>query len=247
MFNLYLQNGKNQNDYILLQNANHQLSELLKESEKKYYHCLIAKLNNPSTSSKAYWSILKAFVNGKKIPSIPPLFINGKFVTNFLSKANIFNTFFANQCTNIVTDSTVPSTPSFVSNKRLSQLDFNIDSILKIIRKLNPEKAYGHVGISIRMILLSSKSIAKSLYMLFKNSFEASTFPVEWKKGNNIPVFKKGDKQSISNYRPISLLPIFSKIFERTIFDAIFNFMDKNNFSIQINQAFVQETLAFTN
>ena len=80
------------------------------------------------------------------------------------------------------------------------------------------------------MIILCKESIAKPLCQLFKNCFETSTFPVEWKKGNIIPVFKKGDKQSVSNYRPISLLPIFSKIFERIIFNAIFNYMDQNNF-----------------
>ena len=230
MFQLYLQNGKKQNDYILLQNADHQLSDLLNRNKNKYYERLTAKLNNPRTSAKAYWTILKTFVNGKKTPSIPPLFSNGQFVTEVVSKANIFNTFFAEQCTNIVSNSSIPCTPSFMSNNRLSHLDFNIDSILKIIRKLNPEKAHGHDGISIRMILLSSESIAKPLYMLFKNSFETSTFPVEWKKGNIIPIFKKGDKQAVSNYRPISLLPIVSKIFERIIFDTIFNYIDQNSF-----------------
>ena len=169
---------------------------------------------------------MKSFVNGKKVPSIPPLFTNGQFVTDFSSKADIFNTFFSQQCTDIITSSTVPTNPSFVSNKRLSQIEFDVNNIINIIHKLNPEKAHGHDGISIRMILLCSESIAKPLCQLFKNCFEASTFPVEWKKGNIIPVFKKGDKHSVSNYRPISLLPIFSKIFERTIFDAIFKYMD---------------------
>ena len=230
MFKLYLQNGKNHNDYIILQNANQQLSDLLKSNKKKYYDRLTAKLNNPSTSGKAYWAILKTFFKEKKIPSIPPIFINNHFVTDFLSKANIFNTFFSQQCTNIVTDSTVPSTPSFISDKKLNQIDFNIDTVIDIIRNLNPSKAHGHDGISIRMIQLSCKSIAKPLYLLFRNCFEASTFPIEWKKANVIPVYKKGNKQEISNYRPISLLPIFSKIFERIIFNNIFNYMDENKF-----------------
>ena len=230
MFKLYLQNGKKQNDYILLQNANHQLSDLLNLSKKKYHDRLTLKLSSPNTSAKAYWAILKSFVNGKKVPSIPPLFTNGQFVTDFLSKANIFNTFFSQQCTDIVTSSTVPSNPSFISDKRLSQIEFDVNNIINIIRKLNPEKAHGHDGISIRMIILCKESIAKPLCKLFKNCFETSTFPAEWKKGNIIPVFKKGDKQSVSNYRPISLLPIFSKIFERIIFNAIFNYMDQNNF-----------------
>ena len=117
-----------------------------------------------------------------------------------------------------------------MSNKRLSQLDFNVDNIIEIIRTLNPNKAHGHDGISIRMILLSGESIVKPLYLLFKNCFEASTFPLEWKKGNVMSIFKKGNKQEVSNYRPISLLPVVSKIFERIIFDAFFNYMDQNNF-----------------
>ena len=68
------------------------------------------------------------------------------------------------------------------------------------------------------------------MYLVFRNCFEASTFPIEWKKANVIPVYKKGNKQEISNYRPISLLPIFSKIFERIIFNNIFNYMDENKF-----------------
>ena len=230
MFRLYLKNGKNHNDYILLQNANQQLSDLIKTNQKNYYDRLTAKLNNPDTSAKAYWAILKTFVNGKKIPSIPPLVTNGQITTDFLSKANIFNTFFSQQCTTIETSSTVPNNPSFISNKRLSNIDFNVNDIKKIICKLNPNKAHGHDGISIRMIQISSDSIAKPLCLLFKNCFEASTFPDEWKKGNVIPVYKKGDKQTVTNYRPISLLPIFSKIFERIIFNSIFNFMDQNGF-----------------
>ena len=112
----------------------------------------------------------------------------------------------------------------------MSNIDFNVNDIKKIICKLNPNKAHGHDGISIRMIQISSDSIAKPLCLLFKNCFEASTFPDEWKKGNVIPVYKKGDKQTVTNYRPISLLPIFSKIFERIIFNSIFNFMDQNGF-----------------
>ena len=54
LFNLYVQNGKKQNDYILLQNANHQLSDLLNLSKKKYHDRLTLKLSSPNTSAKAY-------------------------------------------------------------------------------------------------------------------------------------------------------------------------------------------------
>ena len=59
---------------------------------------LSLKLNNPSTSAKTYWSILKTFYNGKKVPLIPPLQIGNTLVSDFKMKANIFNKFFASQC-----------------------------------------------------------------------------------------------------------------------------------------------------
>ena len=54
-------------------------------------------------------------------------------------------------------------------------------------------------------------------------------FPDIWKKGNIIPVHKKEDRTVINNYRPISLLPIFGKIFERVIYNSLFNYFLSNN------------------
>ena len=52
---------------------------------------------------------------------------------------------------------------------------------------------------------------------------------MEWKKANVVPVHKKGDHQCTKNYRPLSLLPVFSKIFERLIYNAMFkHFLDSN-------------------
>ena len=56
------------------------------------------KLTNAEKSSKGYCSILKSFLNYKKIPLIPPLFYQNCFITNFKEKAELFNFFFADQC-----------------------------------------------------------------------------------------------------------------------------------------------------
>ena len=72
---LYFKNSRNANDFILLQNTNQQLSDLIKNSKDEYNNCLSLKLNNPKTSAKAYWTILKTLVNGKKTPLIPPLLV----------------------------------------------------------------------------------------------------------------------------------------------------------------------------
>ena len=122
-------------------------------------------------------------------------------------------------------DSKIPINQIFLTQSRLSSLYFNEDEILKIIRALNIHKAHGHDDISIRMIKICDKSLLKTLTILFQNSTKSSCYPVIWKRSNIIPVHKKNDKQLVENYRPISLLPIFGKIFEKIIFDRLYNFL----------------------
>ena len=78
------------------------------------------------------------------------------------------------------------------------------------------------------MIKLCGSSICK-LSIIFNDFLNKGKFPHEWKKANVVPVHKKGNKQSLKNYRPISLLPICSNIFERLIYNEMFTFFTKNN------------------
>ena len=74
------------------------------------------------------------------------------------------------------------------------------------------------------MIKLCNDSITIPLKIIFKGSLKKGIFPDMWKKGNIIPAHKKDDKTLINNYRPISLLPIFGKIFERVMYNSLFNY-----------------------
>ena len=76
------------------------------------------------------------------------------------------------------------------------------------------------MGLSIRMLQMGSDSISKHLSIIFRNCQKAGYFPTAWKKANVVPVHKKGNKQILNNYRPVSLLLICSKLFE-IIFDTI--------------------------
>ena len=78
--------------------------------------------------------------------------IDDKFVTDIQAKANTFNKFFADQCTPLKNNITLPTKQLFMTKVRLRSLDLNEGEILKIIRALNINKAHGHNGISIRMI-----------------------------------------------------------------------------------------------
>ena len=195
-------------DYTSLNALTLDISNAISSSKLKYHERLANKLNDPKTAPKTYWAILKTFVNGSKIPLIPPLLVDNKLVTDFLDKANLFNNFFAKQCTPISNDSTVPVNINFETRERLSSLEFCVDDIVKIIRSLDQNKAHGHDEISIRMIKLCASSISKPLHLIFRNCLETESFPKDWEKAIIIPVHKKGDKQLITNYGPVSLLPI---------------------------------------
>ena len=105
---------------------------------------------NSKTSPKSYWSILKTFLNNKKIPSIPPLLHNGKFIMDFKEKAELFNDFFTMHCSLVNNNSELPSVLTKKTCKLLSTVEFSTNDILQIIRNLNPKKAHGHDMISIR-------------------------------------------------------------------------------------------------
>ena len=99
----------------------------------------------------------------------------------------------------------------------------------KIISHLDPNKAHAHDMLSIRMIKLCRNSICKALSVIFNDRLHEGKFPHEWKKANVVPVHKKRNKQSLKTYRPISLLPICSKIFERLIYNEMFTLFIETN------------------
>ena len=155
-------------DYTSLNALTLNISNAISSSKLKNHERLANKRNAPKTAPKIYWAILKTFVNGGKIPLIPPLLVDNKLVTDFLDKANLFNKFFVKQWTSISNDSTVPLNINFETRERLSCLGFCVDDIAKIIRSLDQNKAHGHNEISICMIKLCASSIFETIAFDFQ-------------------------------------------------------------------------------
>ena len=215
-----------------LQFLQERLSTSIESSKERYYARIANRLSNIQKSTKTYWSLLKIFLNNKKIPLIPPLlplFHENRFITDFKEKAELFNSFFCNQCSLLKNCSKLPTNLRYVTHKRLRAINFTADNIEKIIVSLNSNKAHVHDSISIRMLKIYGDTICKPLELIFKQALATGVFPSEWKKGNIVPCYEKGDKQNLKNYRPVSLLPICGKFFERLIFNEMFSFFLANN------------------
>ena len=211
-----------------LEESKENMSTSILQAKENYLQNQGVKLADPSTSNKTYWKILNGFLNKCKVPRIPPLFEGGNFITDCKEKATKFNDYFAKQCTPFQTGSTLP-TMIFHTNNRLGHFDIAIEDIRILLKGLKVGKAHGPDEISVSMIQLCGDDLCIPLHIIFKNILKTGIFPDQWKEANVTPFHKKKDKQTVSNYRPISLLPIFAKIFEKIVFKNLYNFLTSNN------------------
>ena len=111
------------------------------------------------------------------------------------------------------------------TTSRISSFEINVNEINEIITGLSSKKAHGPDLISVSMIKLCGDDLCVPLKIIFDNILETGIFPDQWKAANVTPVHKKNDKQIVSNYRPISLLPILAKIFERIVFKNLYHYL----------------------
>ena len=187
-------------------------------------------------------------MNKCKIPRIPQLLVGEKFVTCVKDKATLFNYFFVKQWQPFENASTLPK--FFLrTDKELQSFDISDDEILKILSSLKTNKAHGPDDISVSMIKLCGNDLVLPLKLIFFNILRTGIFPKQWKRANATPVHKKENKQLIKNYRPISLLPIIAKVFERIIFKHLYNHLVVNDLttkSLGLDQVILSPTNSYS-
>ena len=125
-------------------------------------------------------------------------------------KAELFNNYFYEQFSG-------PSnynTDINFSNDQVFDIDFNRNRVHKHLSNINSNKASGIHG---KILKNCSESLAYPLLLLLKVSYNTGSLPKEWKLANVVPIHKKGSKDDIKNYRPISLTCLVMKLFERIL------------------------------
>ena len=121
---------------------------------------------------------------------------------------------------------------SFLQGSVVESLFFSpitISDIINIVSKFDENKSAGYDDINIRIVKSAIFAIVNPLCNIFNFSLEKGIFPSALKIAKVIPVYKTGNKTLVNNYRPVSILSIFSKLFEKLVYDKLICFIDKHN------------------
>ena len=130
-----------------LQNNLNNTTETVKQ---QCFAKIAKKLSELNINTKTYWSILKSFLTGKNVLCIPPVFHENRFITDFRENAELFNSFFPDQCSLITNSSVLHTDYELFTDKSLPNITFTDSDIGRITMSSN--KAHGCDMMSIRML-----------------------------------------------------------------------------------------------
>ena len=171
--------------------------------------------DDPALITKKFWSHCKNNSNSHRIPEM--MYFKKCYRNKPGDQANLFNNFFFEQFSeksfyNIDIDWT---------NDSNFDIEFCHRKVRKLLLNINPNKACGPDRIHGKILKNCAVSLAYPLTVMFRISYNVGSIPKEWKMANIVPIHKKGSKENIENYRPISLTSLIMKTFERLIKEDI--------------------------
>ena len=194
---------------------------MLRQSKQEFF------ANNLSISNKKqFWKTMK-YLN-KSQSTIPTLSHNGQKANNDLDKANMLNTFFAD-CFNIKLPPLSASRMDNSSHECPESLLCTEQEVLMMLKAIDTSKASGPDKISGRMLKETAESIATPIAMIFNMSIQTGVFPHSWKLSSIVPIPKSSENASPTNYRPISLLSVLSKLLEKYIHGLIMDHLQSEH------------------
>lgn len=166
--------------------------------------------------------------------------------TTDLEKASLFNSYFHSVFTrstyNIPPLNQLPTPTTVLSEVGLSELD-----VFEALLSLEVSKSAGIDGISPRILKKCAPALYKPIHHLFMLSLSQHYLPLEWRQHLITPIFKSGNKSSVCNYRPISLLCVISKVFEKIIYikmvPFVSNFISSSQFGFRPKHSTTQQLL----
>ena len=168
--------------------------------------------------------------SGKNLANISEIKTGTSVVNTPAELAETFNTHFStigkNLAAEIPNENITPESYMQPTQHRFSLKAPTVSTVCKLLENINVRKATGLDGVPNKLLKLAAHIVAPSLTEIFAQSINTGIFPTEWKIARVTPIFKKGKKNDLNNYRPISVIPTVAKIFEKIVYDQLFSYFN---------------------
>lgn len=225
-------------NYCKFLNTNYK-SRLI-NAKKTFYDQIINKADN---ISKKTWEIinLETGKQSKGIKNSPrEIRSNNELISDPLSISNCFNNYFVEVIDNLINGapSDLELRDDHNETTYIDQIEIKTpfrcrpvdeEELDKIILTLKTKSSSGHDEVPLKLIKYVGKSLLKPLLHLINSSLITGIFPDCLKISKVVPIYKKGERYEISNYRPVSILPSVSKIYERVMYNRLVDHLQNNN------------------
>jgi hypothetical protein len=218
-----------------LKSYNKILRKCIREAKKIYYENIFKKHKN---DIKKTWQCINSILNKscKTSMQYPNSFIiNDKNVENCSEIVNHFNKYFTEIGPNLANAINLPDNQSFkdylipIETPAFEFKSVTPNDIIMVIDDLKSKISSGQDRISNRLMKHIKVELSIPISNLINQSIKTGVFPNQLKIAKIIPIFKSKNEHVLSNYRPISILPSISKIFEKIMYNQVYNHFNENN------------------
>ena len=217
-------------EYKILRNR---ITHIINESKKTHYlHYFAENCNN----IKKTWKGIKNIINIKTLVSSQPssMLIDNSLKTNPAEISEGFNAYFSSIAEKLLPKHTAGTKhfSEYLSDRVDQNFIFECADpveVINIIDSLDINKGTGPYSIPGNILKAMKANLCFPLTTIINMSFATGIYPDQLKIAKVIPIFKKGDKLLVSNYRPISLLSNINKIFEKLVYSRLYSFLELHN------------------
>lgn len=223
--------------------------EKFKYESKKCYRLYIKNIeDNIKKNINNFWTYINSHKSKGDIPD--SVSYNNKTSKDPLETCKLFSLFFKStfepsRVDSNLTFNSVDSSGSTDLNINIGDIEIPKSTVLKELLSLDTSKGVGLDGIPPIFLRLTAKHICDPLVYIFNLCLKEGIFPKVWKSARIVPVHKGGSRSDVENYRPISILPTLSKLFERLVHNILYPSLHK--LIIEQQHGFVRHRSTVTN
>ena len=224
---------KNPDDLVWsrFKKACNEVNNLVKKTKRDYF---MTQINTAKRDPKNTWRLINELTSRKTSvnSNVKAIKQEGVTLTNSADIANTFNNYFTTIGGNLANK--IPCSDvnpiSYISpvNSAFSFAEISLESVLETLKSINPNKATGPDNIPNKILKMAAEILSPSLSAIFNRSLSMGIYPDDWKMARVLPIFKSGDKDDIGNYRPISIISAFAKVFGRLVHDQFYTYLSSN-------------------